>query len=75
MQRKYEIIPYQPDDPGTLTFERKDVEFEIPAEVGHNSMVYIGRGLQGRKVRIFLMRDSKEEKKQCKEQIEAPCQC
>ena len=61
MHRKYEPIEYSKDDQGILTFKRSDVELEIPAEVSSNCMVYIGRGMKGRKVKIFLMRDKSEK--------------
>jgi len=57
MKRKRDIIKYSVTDPGTLTFQRKDIEAEIPTTVTAAAMAYTERGLEGRKVIVLVLRE------------------
>jgi len=57
MKRKRDIIKYSENDPGTLTFQRKDIEAEIPTTVTAAAMAYTERGLEGRKVIVLVLRE------------------
>jgi hypothetical protein len=57
MKRKSDIIHYSETDPGIITFNRKDIEAEIPTTITSAAMAYTARGLEGKKCIIIVLRD------------------
>jgi hypothetical protein len=55
--RNNKIKVYDDNDPGILTFLRKDIEEEIPAKVGDTGMCYASSKHAGKKVIIIVLKD------------------
>lgn len=55
--RKNEITRYKDNDPGLLTFSRRDVEAEIPTIIKTGGVAYAGSEFEGKKVIILVLRD------------------
>jgi hypothetical protein len=55
--RNEKIITYEKDDLGVLTFPRKDIEAEIPAEIGGTGMCYTSSVYAGRKGVFLVFRE------------------
>ena len=55
--RKNEITRYKDNDPGIITFSRKDVDAEIPTIVKNGGIAYAGSEFEGKRVIILVLRD------------------
>ena len=56
--RNEKITTYTENDPGLLTFPRKDIEAEIPTEIGSTGMCYTSSSYAGRKVIVLVLRNT-----------------
>ena len=55
--RNEKIITYDKDDKRTITFKGKDIEAEIPVEIGDTGMCYAKREYAKKKAIILILRD------------------
>jgi hypothetical protein len=55
--RKNEITRYKTDDPGLITYARKDIEAEVPTIIKSGGIAYAGSEFEGKKVIVLVLRD------------------
>jgi len=55
--RNEKIITYDINDKRTITFKGKDIEAEIPVEIGDSGMCFASRSFAKRKAIILILRD------------------
>jgi hypothetical protein len=55
--RKNDITRYTDNDPGIITFSRRDVEAEIPTVIKTGGIAYAGSEFEGKRVIVLVLRD------------------
>lgn len=55
--RNEKIITYDQNDKRTITFKGKDIEAEIPVDIGSTGMCYASSAYSGKKAILLILRD------------------
>lgn len=55
--RTNEITRHKIDDPGIISFSRRDVEAEIPTKIKTGGIAYAGSEFEGKRVIMLVLRD------------------